>query len=302
MSRSTYRATISTESPRINRQFPTLTKTNRSRPLAPGHCPKSMQSYRLRLLPVCLHAPAPWRSSSSCFESPRPCGPWLCFGVFVHGEVGLRRLGVVRGSRRDNFVAGARFNTVACFSAARVDAHGILDLDHQTVICHRGGALGGGTRPNATTIAAGQGIVLVIDDEESVSAVAKQIFERRGFADRRRRARRRRDFLHPLERYRSRAARSNDASGWRRYVSAIAPYSPRRQNDSIERLQCARRHESLCRKGLAGFIQKPYRVRALLETVREVLEGPKPGKLAVLLANPEPEATQFRLHFSAHSR
>ena len=29
-------------------------------------------------------------------------------------------------------------------------------------------------------------------------------------------------------------------------------------------------------RGLAGFIQKPYRVRALLETVREVLE---PGQI-----------------------
>ncbi len=127
----------------------------------------------------------------------------------------------------------------------------------------------------------GQGIVLVIDDEESVRVVAKQILERRGFevltAE---------DGSEGVEIFSTRSKDivlvlldltmpHMDGKETFRQLRRIRPDVKTILSSGYNAQDVTNRFAG---KGLAGFIQKPYRVRALLETVREVLERTEAAK------------------------
>ena len=127
----------------------------------------------------------------------------------------------------------------------------------------------------------GQGNVLIVDDEESVRAVAKQILERRGFevltAE---------DGREAVEIFSAGADEivlvlldltmpHMDGEETFRQLRRIRPDVKTILSSGYNAQDVTNRFAG---KGLAGFIQKPYRVRELLKTVREVLEPVQTGQ------------------------
>ena len=127
----------------------------------------------------------------------------------------------------------------------------------------------------------GQGIVLVVDDEESVRFVAKQILERRGFevltAE---------DGREAAEIFSARADEivlvlldltmpHMDGEETFQRLRRIRPDVKTILSSGYNAQDVTNRFAGM---GLAGFIQKPYRVKQLLEAVREVLEPAQTGQ------------------------
>ena len=127
----------------------------------------------------------------------------------------------------------------------------------------------------------GKGIVLIVDDEESVRVVGKQILERRGFE-----VLTAGDGREAVEIFAARADEivlvlldltmpHMDGEETFRQLRRIRPHVKTILSSGYNAQDVTNRFAA---KGLAGFIQKPYRVRQLMEVVREVIEATQNGQ------------------------
>ena len=123
----------------------------------------------------------------------------------------------------------------------------------------------------------GSGVILAVDDEETIRIAAKKILERQGFT-----VLTAEDGLEALEIFRSRADEivavlldltmpRLDGEETLRELRRIRPEVRVILSSGYDEEETANRFAG---KGLAGFVQKPYGIRPLVEKIRQALEAP----------------------------